>query len=99
MALNHFPRPGMKVFIESDAQILEFLDTTGNIQSIKNVNTPVSNFEYETRVNEGKRSIQILNPEYISLVDTDIRNMMKYSRSSQYVNGRVKRAYNPRTNN
>ena len=57
-----------------------------------------SNFEYETRVNEGKRGIQILRPEYISLLDTDIRNMMQYSRSSQYVNGRVKRAYNPRTN-
>ena len=78
MALNHFPRPGMKVFIESDAQILEFLDTEGNIKSVKNVNTPVSNFEYETRVNEGKRSIQILNPEYVSLIDSDMRNMMKY---------------------
>lgn len=98
MSLNYFPRSGMKVFIESDAQILEFLDTNGVVQTIKNVSTPVSNFEYETRVNEGKRGIQILRPEYISLLDTDIRNMMQYSRSSQYINGRVKRAYNPRTN-
>lgn len=98
MSLSNFPRPGMKVFIESDAQILEFLDTSGNIKIVKNVNTPVSNFDYETRVNEGKRSIQILNAEYVSLIDIDMRNMMQYGRSSQYINGRVKRAYNPRTN-
>ena len=95
---SSFPRPGMKVFIESDAQILEFLDTNNTVQTIKNVNTPVSNYDYEVKENEKKRSIQILNPEYVSLIDSDMRNMMKYSRSSQYVNGRVKRAYNPRTN-
>tara|TARA_B100000902_G_C27282165_1_gene902395 strand:+ start:1584 stop:1880 length:297 start_codon:yes stop_codon:yes gene_type:complete len=95
---TNFPHPGMKVFIESDAQILEFLDTNGVVQTVKNVNTPVSNYEYEERVNEGKRSIQILRPEYIGVLETDMRNMMQYSRSSQYVSGTVKRTYNPRTN-
>ena len=95
---TNFPHPGMKVFIESDAQILEFLDTNGVVQTVKNVNTPVSNYEYEERVNEGKRSIQILRPEYIGVLETDMRNMMQYSRSSQYVSGTVNRTYNPRTN-
>jgi len=94
---TNFPHPGMKVFIESDAQILEFLDTSNNIQTIKNVNTPVSNYEYEVKENEKKRSIQILNPEFIGLVETDIKNMMKYARSSQFVNSNTKKAYNPRT--
>ena len=94
---SSFPRPGMKVFIESDAQILEFLDTDNNIQTINNVNTPVSNYDYEVKENEKKRSIQILNQEYISLVETDIKDMMKYSRSSQFLDSNTKRAYNPRT--
>lgn len=93
-----FPYPGMKVFIESDSQILEYLDTNGVIQTVKNVVTPVTNYEFEVKENEKKRTILVLRPEYIGSVTYDMKNMMKYDRSSQYVDSNTKRAYNPRNN-
>lgn len=93
-----FPYPGMKVFIESDSQILEYLDTNGLIKTVKNVVTPVTNYEYEVKENEKKRTILILRPEYIGAVTYDMKNMMKYDRSSQYVDSNTKRTYNPRNN-
>jgi hypothetical protein len=93
-----FPFPGMKVFIESDSQILEYLDTTGSIQTVKNVVNPVTNYEYEVKENERKRTILVLRPEYIGAVTYDMRNMMKYDRSSQYVDSSTKKTYNPRNN-
>lgn len=93
-----FPFPGMKVFIESDSQILEYLDTTGVIQTVKNVVTPVTNYEYEVKENENKRTILVLRPEYIGAITYDIKNIMKYDRSSQYIDSTTKRTYNPRNN-
>lgn len=93
-----FPYPGMKVFIESDSQILEYLDTNGAIQTVKNVVTPVTNYEFEVKENEKKRTILVLRPEYIGSVTYDMKNMMKYDRSSQYVDSNTKRVYNPRNN-
>lgn len=92
------PYPGMKVFIESDSQILEYLDTNGAIQTVKNVVTPVTNYEFEVKENEKKRTILVLRPEYIGSVTYDMKNMMKYDRSSQYVDSSTKRTYNPRNN-
>jgi hypothetical protein len=77
---------------------LEYLDTEGNIQTVKNVVTPVTNYDYEVKENEKKRTILLLRPEYIGSVTYDMRNMMKYSRSSQYVDSTTKKAYNPRNN-
>jgi len=93
-----FPYPGMKVFIESDSQILEYLDTNGAIQTVKNVVTSVTNYEFEVKENEKKRTILVLRPEYIGSVTYDMKNMMKYDRSSQYINSNTKRVYNPRNN-
>jgi len=93
-----FPYPGMKIFIDSDSQILEYLDTNGSIQTVKNVVTPVTNYDYEVNENEKKRTILVMRPEYIGAVTYDLRNMMKYSRSSQYVDSTTKRTYNPRNN-
>jgi hypothetical protein len=72
------------------------LDTDGSIQTVKNVVTPVTNYEYEVKENEKKRTILVMRPEYIGAVTYDMRNMMKYSRSSQYVDSTTKRTYNPR---
>lgn len=55
----------------------------------------VTNYEYETNINEKKRQIRILKPEYLSVVITDLRNIMRYDKSSQYLNQNTKKAYNP----
>ena len=93
-----YPFPGMKVFVESDGQLLEYLDTNGNIQTVKSKYVAVSNYEYEVKKNEEKRVISILKPELVGAVEADIRDIMKYGRSSQFVDSSTKRAYNPRSN-
>ena len=57
---------------------------------------PVSNFRYETLRNDAKRLIRILKPEFLGGFIADMRNIMKYETSSQYINRTTKAAYNPR---
>lgn len=57
---------------------------------------PVSNFKYETLRNDAKRIIRILKPEFVGGFVSDMRNIMKYETSSQYINRTTKAAYNPR---
>lgn len=63
----------------------------------KNCSRPVTNYEYESKLNEDKRQILILRPEYLSAVITDLKNSMRYSReSSEYVSDNLKTTYNPK---
>jgi hypothetical protein len=90
------PFPGLKVYIDSDGQTLEYLNKSGIIKTVKNQSVPVTNYEYEIRLNEQKRQILLIKPEYVGVLVSDIKNMMTYSESSQYVNPKTKRVYNPR---
>lgn len=90
------PFPGLKVYIESDGQVLEYLDKDGNSQIVKNQSVAVTNYEYEVRLNDKKRQILLIKPEYIGVLVSDIKNIMTYSKSSQYIDQKTKRVYNPR---
>ena len=57
---------------------------------------PVSNYEYERTVNDAKRIIRILKEEYVSALVSDMRSMMKYESSSQYLDRTTKETYNPK---
>ena len=59
--------------------------------------TSITNYDYETKQNEKKRRIKILKPEYLPLFLTNHKNIMNYSRSSDYVSRKLKSTYNPRT--
>lgn len=63
----------------------------------KNCSRPVTNYEYESKLNEDKRQILILRPEYLSAVITDLKNSMRYGReSSEYLSDNLKTTYNPK---
>jgi len=49
----------------------------------------ISNFVYETRLNEEKRNINILRVEYLSEFLDDMRNLMIYSKSSERISDRL----------
>ncbi len=57
---------------------------------------PVSNFKFETQQNDAKRLIRILKPDFLGGFISDMRNIMKYETSSQYINRTTKAGYNPR---
>ena len=56
----------------------------------------VTFLEFETRLNEGKRDINVLKPDLIGLFLKDFDRIMKYEKSSQYVNRKLKKTENPR---
>tara|TARA_R100000406_G_scaffold68290_1_gene48674 strand:- start:28 stop:678 length:651 start_codon:yes stop_codon:yes gene_type:complete len=45
----------------------------------------VTNFEHETRINNKKRGIYVLKPSYLGMYVEDMRRIMQYERSSQFV--------------
>ena len=52
-----------------------------------NIARPVTNYEFEINLNEEKRNINILIPGYLSTFVNDLRDVVRYSKSSQYING------------
>ena len=72
--------------VDSDF-VFKYYDTNGIVE-IKgtNVRTGVSNYDYEVRLNEEKRSIFVLKPEYLQQFLSDFRDIMLYGQSSQTIN-------------
>lgn len=56
--------------------------------------TAITNYEYETNLNESKRSIYLLNPLYLQQFLNDMRVIMNYDKSSQFVDSRLIRTEN-----
>ena len=54
----------------------------------------ISNFIYETRLNEEKRNINILREDYLSQFVEDMKALMTYTKSSEYISRRVIRTEN-----
>jgi hypothetical protein len=89
------PLPGAKVKISTDVQEIAIIDTNKNKLATSSIKE-VSNYEYEVLENEKKRKILILKPQYLSVFISDMKNIMKYAESSQYVDQNTKRGYNPK---
>ena len=87
--------PGMTIKVKTQVQKITFLDSNSNIFYLQNIK-PVSNYEYEVLEEEKKRKILILKPEYLSVFVSDMKNIMKYDESSQYIDQNTKRGYNPK---
>ena len=67
-----------------------------NISITTNPVKAVTNYDYEISINEDKRKIRVLKQQYLSVVITDLRNIMRYDKSSNYINQTNKSTYNPR---
>ena len=85
---------------EKISEGLQYFDPTVNtILKIegKNCSKPVTNYEYESKLNDEKRLISILRKEYLSLIITDLKNAMRYNRdSTDYISDNLKNTYNPK---
>jgi hypothetical protein len=68
---------------------IKSLVTTGNLS------TPVTNYEYESKVEDDKRNIFILKVEYLGIAFDDMEDIMTYKKgSSNYISGTLKNADN-----
>ena len=52
--------------------------------------------EHETNLNDAKRNINILKPDYVEIFLRDIKEIMRYKQSSQFISDRLKETENPR---
>jgi len=67
-----------------------------NTRTTLNPVVGVTNYEYEVKENDQKRFIFILKPEYIQLYLNDMRRVMQYEKSSQYINRKLAATENTR---
>lgn len=93
------PFSNMNVEFETDPYNINLTEIENRVTKKYGRVRSVSNYEYETERNEKKRQILILKPEYLSAFISDMKNIMKYGKSSQYIDDKTKRVYNPRTTN
>jgi hypothetical protein len=83
---------------EKITEEFQYLDpTTNSIVRIpgSTLSRPVTNYEYESVLNEEKRKLFILKPEYLPLIINDFRNIMTYDEDDpNYISSKLKRTYN-----
>ena len=61
------------------------------------ISVPVTNYEYENKLEDDKRNIYVLKPFYLNIVMNDMGDIMPYKKgSSQYVSEDLKRGDNIR---
>ena len=88
------PIQGLTVKIKTE-QELSFLNYNQDTIQSYNQLKEVSNYEYETELNDKKRRIILLKKEYIPAILTEMEDIMKYEKSSQYVDRQTKKMDNP----
>ena len=80
------------------AQSVSYFDFYKDLQiDIANISRPVTNYQYEEKLNDDKRNIFILKPKYLNVIFDDLEELMTYKEgSTQYVSETLKRADNVR---
>ena len=58
--------------------------------------TEITNYEYENKIEDEKRNIYTLRSNYLDTVFADMREIMSYTNSSQYIDTRTKKGSNLR---
>ena len=81
--------PAGKV-VDSDFTIPKPGEPTATLNPVLGIN----NFEYETRLNEEKRSIFVLREGYLQEFLNDMREIMTYDESSEFIDSRTIQAEN-----
>ena len=85
---------GLKV--ESDYSVTFFDERADQMKTVTPT-IPVTNYQYEQKVNEDKRNIYLLQPRYVQVVRDDLEDLMTYREgSTQYMSETLKRADNIR---
>ena len=82
--------------VESTYSITFFDERAGDMKTVTPV-IPVTNYDYEQKINEAKRNIYLLKPRYVQVVRDDLEDLMTYREgSTQYMDETLKRAENIR---
>ena len=78
--------------IRPQSSNIDYRSVNSNINPV----TGVSNYEYETKLNEDKREIEVMKPAYLQQFLNDMRELMNYKESSQTVDSKLLTTENTR---
>ena len=82
--------------VESTYSVTFFDERAGDMKTVTPT-IPITNYQYEQKINEAKRNIYLLKPKYLQVVRDDLEDLMIYREgSTQYVSETLKRAENIR---
>ena len=94
--LDEYKRVVIPAGLEVDANFtFKYMNFTNSIVNVNPVSA-ITNYQYEVKLNDEKRRIKILKPQFLTLFLTDHRNIMLYDKSSDYISDRLKSTYNSR---
>lgn len=88
-------RAGLTVKSDYSVDYYDFL--TGTQVTATNITTAITNKDYENKIQDAKRNIFLLKPEYLNVIMNDMKDLLKYKKGgTQYVSPTLKRADNIR---
>ena len=97
--VDEYNRVVIPAGLEVDSNFsFQYLNFSGQVIKVlsSQVVAPVTNYQYEVRLNDEKRRIRVLKSEYLSAFISEHREIMSYDKSSDYISKRLKGTYNPR---
>ena len=94
--LDEYNRVVMPAGLEVDFNFTFSYRNFSNTIVTVNPVVPLTHYDYEVRLNEEKRRIKVLRPEYLNTYISEHREIMEYEDSSDYISKRLKGTYNPR---
>ncbi len=94
--VDEYNRVVVSAGLEVDANFsFKYKNYSNSIVTVNPV-VAITNYQYEVKLNDAKRRIKILKPQFVSIFITDHKNIMRYDRSSDYISSKLKSTYNPR---
>ena len=89
-----FPE-GLEVSSDFSQNYYDYYDS--GMVTASNITRPVTNYEYEEKLENEKREIFILKQEYLTVIIDDIEDLMPYEKgSTEYIDRTLKKAENIR---
>ena len=83
--------------VESDFSVIFYDWMIDSLETKQGITTPVTNYEYEMKIEDEKRNIFALKPRYLNVIKDDIEELMTYKKgSTEYISETLKRAENIR---
>ena len=88
-------RAGLTVKSDYSVDYYDFI--TGTQITATNITTAITNKDYENKIQDAKRNIFLLKPQYLNVIMNDMKDLLKYKKGgTQYVSPTLKRADNIR---
>lgn len=92
--MSNTPFPGTKIEIENETEP-SYLNTGLTKVDIRDRQVSITVLEDEERLNQLKQNILVLKPEYLGVLLGDMRDMMRYDKSTDTIDEFTKKTYNP----